>query len=105
MVVEEEIIVVGQCPICGRDMWAGGSIDKHHFIPKSRGGKVTEFVHRICHNTIHSVFTEKELANEYNDAELVIAHPIIQKFINWVKNKVADFYIKTKPNKNKKNKK
>jgi hypothetical protein len=30
----------GACPICDRDMYdAAKSIDRHQFIPKSRGGK------------------------------------------------------------------
>jgi len=87
--------VIGICPICGRDMWKGPSIDKHHFVPKCRGGKATEYVHRICHRKIHSLWTEKELEKEFNDPEKIKANEEMQKFIKWVCKKEPDFYDKT----------
>ena len=87
-----ETIVVGSCPICDRDMLKGPSIDRHHFYPKCEGGRETEWVHKICHRKIHSVFTESELAKEYNNAEIVRSHPEIIKFIKWVSKKEPDFY-------------
>jgi hypothetical protein len=73
-------------------MWKGKSIDKHHFVPKCRGGKATEYVHRVCHRKIHSLWTEKELEREFNDPEKVSSHPEMQKFIRWVSKKEPDFY-------------
>ncbi len=87
-----ESVVVGSCPICDRDMLKGSSIDRHHFYPKCKGGRETEWVHKICHRKIHSVFTESELAKEYNNAEIVRSHPEIIKFIKWVSKKEPDFY-------------
>lgn len=87
--------IVGMCPICDREMWKGNSIDKHHFVPKCRGGKKTKFLHKICHNKIHSVWTEKELEKEYNDPNKICLNGDIQKFIKWIKNKEPDFYDKT----------
>ena len=84
--------VVGQCPICDRDMWKGDSIDKHHMVPKCRGGKETEYLHKICHRKIHSIWTEKELEKEYNDPEKIKEHEEMQKFIKWVSKKEPDFY-------------
>jgi hypothetical protein len=83
-----KIEVVGQCPICDRDMWKGDSIDKHHMVPKCRGGKETEYLHKICHRKIHSIWTEKE----YNDPEKIKEHEEMQKFIKWVNKKEPDFY-------------
>lgn len=88
----DEHTVVGQCPICDRDMWKGPSIDKHHFIPKCKGGKDSEYVHRVCHRKIHSVFTEKELAKEYNDPAKVCSHPEMVKFIEFIRKKEPDYY-------------
>ena len=87
-----EPLVVGLCPICGRELWKGDSIDRHHFIPKSRGGKASEYLHRICHRKIHSIWTEKELEREFTDPELICAHPEMEKFIAWVLKKEPDFY-------------
>lgn len=83
---------LGNCPICEREMLKGPFSDKHHFLPKCKGGKETEHVHRVCHNKIHSVFTESELAKKYNDPGKVREHPEMQKFIEWVKNKEPNFY-------------
>jgi hypothetical protein len=87
----------GACPICDRDMYDDGkSINRHHFIPKSRGGKEQFFTHTLCHNMIHSLWTEKQLEMEYSDATIIKEHPEMQTFIAWVKKKDPLFYIKTK---------
>jgi hypothetical protein len=87
--------VIGICPICDREMWENQFVDRHHFLPKCRGGKETEWLHKICHRKIHSLFTEKELEKKYNNAELVKEHPEMEKFIKWVSKKEPDFYDST----------
>jgi len=82
----------GPCPICGRELIAGPSVNEHHLIPRSRKGKETITLHRICHSKIHSLFSEKELAMEYNTADKLRAHPEMQKFIKWVRKKDPEFY-------------
>jgi hypothetical protein len=59
--------VVGQCPICDRDMWKGNTIDKHHFIPKCRGGKDSQYLHKICHRKIHSIWTATRYEGKFTD--------------------------------------
>lgn len=93
--------VIGNCPICGREMWEGDSVNKHHFYPKCKGGKETEFLHRICHRKIHSVFTESQLAKKYNNAEIVREHPEMERFINWVSKREPDFYDRSFTSKSK----
>lgn len=83
------------CPLCDRAI-PESQIDAHHLIPKSKGGKKTEFLHRICHKQVHALFTETELAMEFNTAEGLRAHPEMQKFIGRVKNKPNNFYEKTR---------
>ena len=61
--------------------------DAHHLIPKSKGGKTTEHLHRICHRQIHALFTETEIAVQFNTAAALRKHPQIQRFIHWVKSK------------------
>jgi len=100
---KNEKIIIGQCPICDRDMIEGPTIDKHHFVPKCRGGKETEYVHKVCHNKIHKVWpNEKDLEREYNDPEKIKEHPEMQKFIKWVKKKDSEFYDKSDKQKSKK---
>jgi 5-methylcytosine-specific restriction endonuclease McrA len=88
---KQEPEVIGLCPVCEREMWAGSSVDRHHFVPRSRGGKASEHVHRVCHSKIHSLFTLQELEREYADPEAVRAHPDMQLFIRWVRKKPPDF--------------
>jgi hypothetical protein len=63
-------------------------------VPLSQGGKNSEIVlmHNICHNKVHAVFTEKELARSYPTVEKLLENEEIQKFVNWVKKKPLDFY-------------
>ena len=79
------------CPICGRSI-PESQKDAHHLIPKSKGGKSFEYLHRICHKQIHALFKENELAKVLNSAESLRNHSDMQTFINWVKNKPDDFY-------------
>lgn len=92
---------LGSCPICERLMYDDGSVDKHHFIPKSKGGRETGYIHKVCHSKIHSLFTEKELAVEYKTAEKLREHPEIQKFLKWVSSKSPSFYDKSKRSRSK----
>lgn len=91
----------GDCPICDRPMYDdNNSINRHHFIPKSRGGKTQEYAHRICHDVLHRTFTNKELEKNFSDPIVIKENPEIKVFIEWVKNKNPLFYQSTKPNKN-----
>ena len=83
------------CPLCDRAI-PESQKDAHHLIPKSKGGRKTEFLHRICHKQVHALFTETELAVKFSTAEALRAHPEVQKLSGWVKNKPADFYEKTR---------
>lgn len=78
------------CPLCKRPL--GSSYNKHHLIPKTFRGKETVDIHRICHDKIHSLFTERELKQEYNTIEKLLQHEEIQKFVKWLANKHPDFY-------------
>ena len=83
------------CPICDRPI-PDSQKDAHHLIPKSKGGKITEYLHRICHKQIHALFTETELANQYHHAEILKEHAEMKKFIAWISSKPDAFYEKTR---------
>lgn len=93
---------IGDCPICKRKMFYGFSVNRHHFIPKSRGGKEMDFVHKICHSKIHSIWTNKELEREFSDPEKIIDHPLMEGFLVWIKNKDPLFYMSTRSSSRKK---
>ena len=81
------------CSICSRPL-GKENISKHHLIPKSRGGKDSELIeiHNICHQKIHSVFTLKELRDDFNTVEKLVENEEIAKFIKWVSKKAPEFY-------------
>lgn len=82
------------CPLCERKIPASQR-DAHHLIPKSKGGRHTEYLHRICHRQIHALFTESELAKQFNSVEALLAHPDMAVFVAWIKNKPDDFMERT----------
>ena len=79
------------CPLCERAI-PDSMKDAHHLGPKSKGGRETQFLHRICHRQIHALFTETELARQYSTVEALLVHPEIELFVKWVKNKPDDFF-------------
>ena len=79
------------CPLCGRPLVAGLSIDEHHLVPRSQGGKEKFLVHRICHQKIHQTIPEKELARRYHTWEALSEHPEIRAFISWVRKRPPGF--------------
>ena len=83
-------------------MVAGRSVDAHHFVPKSQGGRVATPLHRICHRKIHSLFTERELARLYNTPAALLADPGIQTFVAWVARKHPEYFDRTRTAKSKK---
>jgi len=94
-----------KCPLCDREITKDSYADDHHLIPKSLGGKETVLLHRICHSKIHSVFTERELKNNYSTIEKLLSHDEIKKFVKWVSKKDPSFHVKTKSSKNHKKRK
>jgi len=82
---------LGTCPICGRLMIAGPSVDRHHWRPKSQGGTDTQWLHRVCHRMIHRLFDEATIARDYDTPDRLKTHPDIVKFITWVRKKPVDY--------------
>jgi hypothetical protein len=89
--------VTGQCALCEREP---AKLTKHHLVPRARHNKKVKreqtseernriaYICRPCHSQLHALFTEKQLERELNTLELLKAHPDVQKWIGWVKNKV-----------------
>ncbi|WP_218048910.1 HNH endonuclease, partial [Curvivirga aplysinae] len=91
---------LGPCPICGRMMILGPSTDRHHWIPKSQNGEDWNYLHRVCHKKIHSLYTEKFLAKEMNSPEKLLQDEDIQKFVKWVRKQPIESIGRIKKNKN-----
>ena len=87
---------LGDCPLCGRRLIAGSSVNQHHLVPRSRKGRETIALHRICHAAIHSALSEKDLERRYNTIERLREHPQLNRFIAWVRNKPPEFWVRTR---------
>jgi len=83
------------CPLCDRVI-PKSQRDEHHLIPKSHGGRQTAVLHRICHRQIHAIFTETELARQYNTVEQLKLQQSVAVFIEWVRLKPDDFFERTR---------
>ena len=83
------------CPLCDRTIPASQR-DAHHWVPKSRGGVQTAWLHRICHRQLHALFSENELAREYHDVSALRQHPEMARFLDWVRRKPDDFFERTR---------
>jgi hypothetical protein len=83
------------CALCGRTVPLAQR-DQHHLVPKSRGGKATTVLHRICHRQLHALFTETELANQYSTVAALLANEDVSRFVAWVRTKPSGFYRSTR---------
>lgn len=83
------------CPLCERPI-PPSQQDRHHLVPRSKGGRETAFLHRVCHRQIHALLTETELARQYASAEALLQHPEIRAFVAWVKTKPEAFFVATR---------
>lgn len=82
----------GDCPLCGRPLPDGPTVDLHHPVPRSRGGVASVPMHRICHRKLHASFTDHELAGFGDDWARLRAQPGIAAFVRWVARRPPAFY-------------
>lgn len=91
--LEEKKQALKYCPLCARPL--GSVIEKHHIIPKAKGGTETVELHPICHRKIHKVFRNTELTRR-GTIEALKTDPDIAAFIKWLGGKDPDFYRKSR---------
>ena len=84
------------CPLCRRPLGDPDLVERHHLVPRSRGGRETVLLHAICHRKIHSLFTEAEIAAHYSSIAALRAHPGIREFVRWLAGKPAEFRVRTR---------
>ena len=82
------------CPLCGRELLNDASVDEHHLVPKSKGGREKFRVHKLCHKMIHATLTESQLSRDYARWDLLQAQPDIATFISWVAGKPPELMLK-----------
>lgn len=81
------------CWLCGRP--PGRRMERHHPVPRSRGGRETVPVHPICHRAIHRHFSNAELQRAGADPERLRGHDELARFLSWIAGKHPDFHART----------
>ena len=96
------------CELCEREV---DVLSRHHLVPRCKLHKRDRkerkkfknqeipnltYICKPCHSQIHTIFTEKELDQEYNELNKIKEHPEMQKFMEWIKKKPADFRLTVK---------
>ena len=83
------------CPLCMRQI-PPELESRHHLVPKLKGGKTTPanivVLHAACHQKIHAVFSEAELARDYDSIEALLTDERVVKFANWIAKRPPDFH-------------
>lgn len=87
--IEEKSI---KCKICLRDTPQKYQ-ERHHLIPKSKKGKITEVVCCNCGDMLHKLFTNNELARDFNTIESIKSNDKVRKWVSWISKKSNDFSV------------
>eukprot|EP00053_Salpingoeca_punica_P011346 m.101229 g.101229 ORF g.101229 m.101229 type:complete len:286 (+) comp15650_c0_seq1:52-909(+) len=84
---------VGACEMCDRQL----RLTRHHLIPRTMHAKYAKLGHtkqhlsttvsicRACHNVVHRLHPEDELAAAYHTLDLILADAGIQKWIAYAR--------------------
>lgn len=80
---------MSECPLCLRDI-PEKNLSDHHLVPKSRGGKETLAICVDCHRQLHALFTNKQLADDFNTVDAIMADERFAKFAKWVSKRPAE---------------
>jgi hypothetical protein len=83
-----------RCVLCDRAL--GRKVEWHHRIPKSRGGTEVVPVHPICHRIIHACVSNRDLATDFADLDVLKTRPDIERFLRWIADKPPDFHAPTR---------
>ncbi len=84
------------CALCRRPLGDPSRAERHHLVPRSRGGRQAVLLHAVCHRKIHSLFTEAEIARHYASIDALRAHPEIRKFVRWLAGRPPDLRVRTR---------
>lgn len=72
-------------------MVAGPSVSLHHLVPRRFKGREAVTVHRICHDKVHAVLSERELRDRFHTVDRLREQPEIAAFRQWVARKPPEF--------------
>jgi hypothetical protein len=75
---------MGECALCrryGPDL----PTQRHHLIPEHRKTSATVNICPPCHDTIHAVFTNQELIDEYHTLIDLRSADRLQDYLRWIR--------------------
>lgn len=72
-------------------MVPGYSVNLHHLVPRRFKGRDVVAMHRVCHDKIHAVLSDRELRDHWHSIDRLRRHPDIAAFVRWVARKAPDF--------------
>jgi len=74
-----------QCALCRRCV-PPQLITLHHLTPKQKGGQAEQRIAlcKPCHKQLHAMFSNKELAREYDSLESLRRSPRLAAFLEWI---------------------
>ncbi len=72
-------------------MVPGPSVNEHHLVPRRFRGRHAIRLHRVCHDKIHAVLSDRALNDHYHTIDRLRGHPEIARFIAWVARKPPDY--------------
>lgn len=89
-----------KCALCNRE----NELTFHHLIPvclhtnkwfkknftKEQMDKGIMICKYECHREIHNLIQEKEMGKYYNTKQLLLNHPKVNKYINWIKKRSTE---------------
>lgn len=82
------------CRLCQRNV---EKLTEHHLIPRSKGKKgerlPTIWICSACHRQIHALFTNDELAAQFNTPERLRDEPRMEKFLAWIRKQDPNKHI------------
>lgn len=88
-----------QCQLCDR---AVPRLTEHHLVPRQHTKRKkldpgeTIDICPACHRQIHTLFENRQLAQELNTIDALKFHPDMAKFLAWVRKQDPDRKIKVK---------
>jgi hypothetical protein len=87
-----------ECPICGRKH-SKDNMSWHHLLPSVGGNERQEpriYICKTCHAVIHDCHSNKDLRENYNSLDRILASEAIQRLVNVYKYKSDDCVFKLK---------
>ncbi len=94
--------MIYKCPLCDRNT---ASLEKHHLVPKLKGGKDTLEICNLCHDQIHMIFTNNELRDDFHSLELLLQAKQLQSWLKFIRKKPGNYNIRFKQSNRTKRKK